>query len=726
MCGLGGVARLGAMPLTPEDKTALARMIQTLEHRGPDDTEVELRDSVGLAFTRLSLVGVDSGRQPMTNGDGSIALMANGEVYNHRDLAAALPGFRPRTRSDCEVLVPLYEEHGTRFLDDVRGILAVALHDARRHRLVLAVDPFANKPMFWSVIEGGVVFASEIKALFDHPGVPRSVDWSRALADQGFANYGTFSHDPVNTWFEGVHKVAAGSVVTIDLMTGTERVDHYWQPSFDLPHDSVSDSRDGQRREDPSSYVAAYRELLFSSVEDSLMSEVGLGLFLSGGIDSAAIAAIASALGQPLTTFTLATEATILNGDVAGSIAVADHLGIDNTIATLRAGDVPSPTDWIRLLWLMESPLAGPEQLYKFSLHRIAKQRHPNLKAMLLGAGADEFNGGYSGLLSGNGDWSSFLGNLGALRNSGLGPAARQWSSGGQRGLVRADLWSSATPQDDYADYVRWKFRDVQQYNCWMEDRCAAGNGIEARVPFLDRRLVDLATQLPRRLRPTLLWDKNMARHALDGLLPEHIVRREKKPFYDGQTARFSHQTVLTMLRQNDCELVEQALESPRMSDFVDPAVLRSAVTSAPVPAVHPELLLRLVNLGLLDRTAATLQPGFHADHIVLRAIPTPRENLVHTFPDVSLGNASVLGLGDTTILAQDSLRPRTWLLIDDHQVVFTIDQDAVSEWVTLLTALDGRASLEQVAKATGVAWESQHEYLQLCLERGYLVVRGD
>lgn len=706
------------MPLTAQDEAALTRMILTLEHRGPDDTEVELRGSVGLAFTRLSLVGVDSGRQPMSNGDGSIALMANGEVYNHRDLTAALPGFRPRTRSDCEVLVPLYEEHGTGFLSDVRGILSVALHDARRHRLVLAVDPFANKPMFWSVIDGAVVFASEIKALFDHPGVPRSVDWAAALADQGLANYGTFSHDPVNTWFEGVHKVAAGSVVTIDLMTGAQRVDYYWRPSFD--------SGDDEPGENPSSYVQTYRELLFSSVEDSLMSEVGLGLFLSGGIDSAAIAAIASSLGRPLTTFTLATEATMLNGDVAGSIAVADHLGVDNTIATLRADDVPSPEDWTTLLWLMESPLAGPEQLYKFSLHRVAKQRHPNLKAMLLGAGADEFNGGYSMLLSGGGGWSSFLGNLGGLRNSGLGPAARQWSSGGQRGLVRADLWSGGEPPDDYADYVRWKFRDVQQYNCWMEDRCAAGNGIEARVPFLDRRLVDLATRLPRSLRPALLWDKNMARHALDGLLPEHIVSREKKPFYDGRTARFSHQTVLAMLRQQDYALVEQALESPRMSDFVDPAALRSALTPAAATSAHPELLLRLVNLGLLDRIAATPQPGFHADQVLLRAIPTPRENLVHTFPEVSLENATVLGLGDTTILAQDSVRPRTWLLIDQHRVEFTIDEDAVPDWVTLLTSLDGRASLEQVAKATGVAWGSQHEYLQLCLERGYLVVRGD
>jgi asparagine synthase (glutamine-hydrolysing) len=259
-----------------------------------------------------------------------------------------------------------------------------------------------------------------------------------------------------------------------------------------------------------------------------------------------------------------------------------------------------------------------------------------------------------------------------------------------------------------------------------MEDRCAAGNGIEARVPFLDRRLVDLATQLPRRLRGTLLWDKHMARCAVDGLLPRHIVFREKKPFYDGRTARFSHQTVLAMLRQQNCALVEQALEAPRMSDFVDPTVLRSAVAGRAAAPVHPELLLRLVNLGLLDRTAAALQPGFHADHVVLRAVPTPPEDLGHTFPDVSLENASVLGLGEATMLARDSTHPRTWLLIDDHRVVFTIDEDQVPEWVKLLTGLDGRASLGQVSRATGVAWESQTEYLQLCLERGYLVARSD
>ncbi|MFD0200689.1 MULTISPECIES: hypothetical protein [Saccharothrix] len=143
MCGLGGVAALGGSTLPRTTRPLLERMLATVEHRGPDDVNLRLDDTVSLAFTRLSLVGVDSGNQPLSSPDEQVVLIANGEVYNHEELERTLSGFRPRTRSDCEVLIGLYEEHGLDFVDGVRGIFALALHDKRRNRLVLATDPFA-------------------------------------------------------------------------------------------------------------------------------------------------------------------------------------------------------------------------------------------------------------------------------------------------------------------------------------------------------------------------------------------------------------------------------------------------------------------------------------------------------------------------------------------------------------------------------------------------------
>jgi asparagine synthase (glutamine-hydrolysing) len=584
---------------------------------------------------------------------------------------------------------------------------------------VLAVDPFANKPMFYTVIGDLFVFASEIKALFDHPDVRPRIDWPGALREQGLLAYPAIETGKVNTWFEGVVKVEAGTVVTVDIATGRTTERRYWNPSFAPPRDpALSGLATYPRTADE--YVDAYRDLLFSSVEDSLMSEVGLGLFLSGGIDSAAIAAIASRLGSPLTTFTVATEATVLNGDVAASVAVARRLGIENTVAALDVRDVPSVTDWTSLLWLLESPLAGPEQYYKFSLHRVAKQLRPDLKAMLLGTGADEFNGGYSHLLGRGAGWPVFVDQLGTVGAARADPAARWWQAAPHRALMTPAFSSDSAPPDPYEAFVRWKYRDVQQYNCWLEDRCAAGNGIEARVPFLDRRLTDLSTQMPPELRATLLWDKRMARLAMRGLLPDDVIFREKKPFFDGRTARFSHRTIRALLRQNDGALVERALAGPRMSSYIEPDALRSAVRAG--TAIHTQVLLHIVNLGLLDLAAERQPAPFAADQVQLRAKPVPADALARRFATVTVGPDTVLAYGPTTVLARHASEPSRWLLLDDNSVVFTLDETTAPEWVAFLRGVDGHTPVHAIA-AGGADWHDFDNYLTLCLESGYLTV---
>ena len=720
MCGLGGVAALHGSPLPPETRPVLERMLDTLEHRGPDDSSIRVDGAVGLAFTRLSLVGLDSGNQPLTSRDEQVVLMANGEIYNHRALAATLRDHRPRTASDCEVLVGLYAERGLRFLDGVRGIYAVALHDKRRDRVVLATDPFATKPMFYAVAGGVLVFGSEIKALFDHPAVRGEIDWDGALADQSLSNFLAMSLSPVNTWFRDVRQVAAGTIVTVDLGTGAVAEHRYWQPAEALPEQDAPPATE---------YVDRYRELLWSAVEDSLMAEVEIGVFLSGGVDSTAIAAIAAKLGQPLHTFTVATEATALNGDVEHARLAAELLGLENTVATLPAGTVPSAADWKRLLWLMETPLAGPEQYYKFSLYRVAKQLRPGLKASLLGAGADEFNGGYTELLAMGGGWRRFVGNTERLALARVvRPELAPWL--GQKSAVllsRAALADQPSTVDSYRDYVLWKWRDVAQYNCWHEDRSAAGNGVEARVPFLDRRLVDLACGIPVSMREALLWDKRLARAAVGDILPPRLANREKKPFFDGRTARYAKAMVVQLLCREGMELVEEALAGPVMSGYVDAAALRSTVADlrAGRSAVHPEIALRLVNLGLLDIAARAERVPFRPAQVTLLAgaVTGDPAAVRREVGDRAADRASVLAFGPGTRFAHDPAAGQ-WLLITANTVTHTVAEDRAPEWIRFLSGVDGRRTAGELADAAGTTLAELAGYLGACLESGYLTAR--
>ncbi|MFJ6671652.1 asparagine synthase (glutamine-hydrolyzing) [Actinosynnema sp. NPDC091369] len=720
MCGLGGVAALGGSTLPRTTRPLLERMLATVEHRGPDDVNLRLDDAVSFAFTRLSLVGVDSGNQPLVGPDEQVVLIANGEVYNHQELERTLPDFRPRTRSDCEVLIGLYERDGLDFVDGVRGIFALALHDKRRNRLVLATDPFACKPMFYAFAGDTVVFGSEIKVLFDHPDVPREVDWVGGLAEQGLSNFSAMSTGEVNTWFRGVRKVAGGTVVTIDLATGRTDVHRYWQPGGPLPEADAPSAAE---------YVARYRELLWSSVEDSLMAEVELGLFLSGGVDSAAIAAIAAKLGQPVHTFTVATQATVLNGDVGHAREVAEFLGIPNTVAALPPGAVPSPADWKNLLWLMETPLTGPEQYYKYSLYRVAKALRPGMKATLLGSGADEFNGGYSDLLSMGGGWRRFEANIDRLAVARVvRPEFAPWLT--QRAPLLLTLPALADDPrgvDSYADFLKWKWRDVQQYNCWHEDRNAAGSGVEARVPFLDRRLVDLSTSVPPSLRERLLWDKWMAREAVRDVLPESVVRREKKPFFNGRTAHFAHGLVVDALNRDGMALVEEALAGPRMAEYVDGDALRRTVAAlkAGRSPLHPQVPLRVVNLGLLDVLARGEREPFRPERVTLlaKSVEADRDAVDAALGGVEVRPTSVVAFGPGARFARDEA-DGTWLLIKDLAVTHTVDEALAPGWVRFLRAVDGARSVAELVEVAGIGLDEVAEYLDLCVETGYLVLR--
>jgi asparagine synthase (glutamine-hydrolysing) len=727
MCGLAGLARVGGRHLEPADVAALHRMTDLLAHRGPDEQRHLHEGAVGLSFTRLSLVDPEGGGQPLTSEDGQVVLIANGEIYNHRELTAGLPaGTRMRTGSDCEVLVHLYQRRGLEFLADVRGMFGLILWDAARRRLVLARDRFGVKPLYFAQNAERTVAASEIKALFELADTPRRLDWTAALADQILTAEPYLTDQPPTTWFAGVESVPPAGLVVVDVDTGRTTRSRYWEPRVPPETHPV----DLDRVHDD------YFALLESAVSETLMADVEIGLFLSGGIDSAAVAALAGRHGE-VHCFTAVTASTLLNGDVEFAHRTARHLGLPHHPVLFPADRVPTVGEWRSLLWLLETPLCGPEQWFKYELHRYARTTRPGIKAMLLGAAADEYSGGYSTLLSPDGTWAGFeravagMSRAAALRRR---PELASWWADGEPPLLNPGLLGGEEdPRDDYQRFVAWKMRDIDQYNCWQEDRTAAGNGIEARVPFLDHRLVDMLAAIPPEQRAALVWDKELLRAAVQrrNLLPEAVVRRPKEPFYDGRAARHTHRIFLAMLGQESGELVDQALSAPGAKDHLDPDGVTAALRRLREGRGrgHVEVLLRVLNLGLLDGMLADLPAPLpvHPGGVELRVLRGAdwaelRVDAEQCLPPEPDWPSLTPALREETFLVR---RPETGeqYVVQAGELRFVLDETENGLMIALLGALDGRREVRAVAAGLGVPVDDLVVLLRQAVDGGVVAL---
>ncbi|KUL21339.1 asparagine synthase (glutamine-hydrolyzing) [Streptomyces regalis] len=726
MCGLAGLARTDGGALSPDADGLLRRMAHAVTHRGPDERELLRSGPVGLAFTRLSLVDPAAGSQPLHSPDGSVVLIANGEVYNHRELAAALPaGSRPRTGSDCEVLVHLYQHKGLGFLDDVRGMFSIVLWDRKLNRLVLARDRFGVKPLFFHRNRERIVFGSEMKALFEDPACPRELDWDGALTDQAINGALEFSEGMQKTWFRGIETVPPGTIRTVDLDDGSISDHVYW--SFP----NAGEYRDDLSAEE---FIEEYAGLLSASVAECETSDAELGLFLSGGVDSAAIAALSTVRPR---TFTALNGSTLANRDAEYGHRAAELLGLANHQVLFDTAQVPSAEEWKSLLWLLESPQCGPEIYYKRELYRFVKARFPEIKGMLLGGGADEFNGGYSVSMSSDGGWEQFMANIGGMalrdhlhRNRG----AAAWWDQSALPLIRAEvLRGGAPPEDPYERFLRWKYRDVQQYNCWHEDRTAAGSGIEARVPFLDHRLVELSVRVPPALRERLIWDKRILRDGLDGVLPQEFIHRPKVPFFYGDGVHHTYRTFAAMLAADGDALLDEALSGPRAKEYIDADNARATLRALQddPSSGHVEFLLRVVNLGLLEQMAG--QPPRPPVEATWGPVPTELpvsdwesesaavEARVLLHPQ--LHDALVPAFDDSVLLLSDRRDPLVRYVIVDGEIEYVIDGEETPAWQRLLDAVDGQRGLGELLAAAGCAIADVEEPLLQSVEFGVLTL---
>jgi len=619
MCGIVGLVSLNASE--PVDETRLKRMRDVMRHRGPDGEGLWIDGQVGLGFRRLAIVDVEGGGQPMPNEDGSVWLVFNGEIYNHAELRPRLEarGHRYRTRSDSETIVHLYEEEGERCVDHLQGMFAFAVWDRARERLLLARDRLGIKPLYYALTERELVFASEIKAILAGGVRPA---FNEAVLPEFLANRFVAGAE---TFFHGVRKLLPGRTLTVSR-AGRLDERRYWSVPTDV--DGAATLADKARE---------LRSQLATAVQSHLMSDVPLGLFLSGGIDSSALAVLmAPMLAEPIRTFSVGFADADAN-ELGYARLVADAVGAVHRDVTVSPGEFfdALPT----LIWHEDEPIAFTSSVPLYFVSRLARD---DVKVVLTGEGADELFLGYNRYRVTA--WNMRAGRayrrlLPRGLRARIGAGVNRLPFRLRRYATRSFLTHEAEPRDlfcenfavfptamqrrlltdparlaardPYAEALacygngaggaleRMSHADLQTYLVELlmkQDQMSMAASIESRVPFLDHRFVEFATAIPGRLKVQGWRTKAVLREALRGVLPPEILTRRKMGF---------PVPVGRWLRGSFWPLVQELVLGPRTLSrglFEPTALRRLADEHRTGAAEHGDRLWLLMNLEVWQR----------------------------------------------------------------------------------------------------------------------------
>ena len=549
MCGFAGFVNFENQRFDEHERhRILQSMGRLLAPRGPDDQQIYDDGTLSFVYRRLSIVDVDGGRQPIWNEDRSMFVAVNGELYNHLELRKELQApHHFTTRSDSEILLHLYEERESEAVSALNGMFAAVVWDSQRKRLFLARDRLGIKPLYYCRVGDVLLFGSELKALLAHPACPRELNWSdlRIIGPQQKRSVSTYVH--------GVSHLPGGYFLHVDK-TGTVEPKCYWRIDDFFPSDDAAGT-------DEQDYVDAYCELFADSVRKRLMSDVPVGLFLSGGIDSSLIAAAAAAQNKDLHCFSVVERTTFLAGDVEQARAVSASFGLPLYPVLFDLDSFLVEQDFNlaqfeELIFMMDSPRFDLEWLFKRELHRVARASVQDLKVILLGQGADEFAGGYSKRLGTS--WQSWQEYLDQEVVPDLDETVTNERNIPEH-LSTLVAGNSASPKNVeglapyHAKMARLIFQ-LQHFNLWHEDRTSSNRSIESRVPFLDHRLVELLASIPAVHHASLFWDKRIVRELLQRLLPAYPRDKAKVAFFatdqDASIDRFTRDLVLTIYPQ--------------------------------------------------------------------------------------------------------------------------------------------------------------------------------
>lgn len=532
-----------------EAEVRVRAMCDAIAHRGPDADGYHVADGVALGMRRLSIIDIGGGRQPISNEDGTVTVVFNGEIYNHRSLRRELEasGHRFRTRSDTEVLVHLYEDFGPEMVSRLHGMFSFAIWDAPNRVLLIARDRTGMKPLSYLASPGGLAFCSELRSLWAlDPGALR-------ISQTAVMQYLAFGYvpDPASI-FEGVRKLPPGHLLLWSAQQGAE-VRRYWTP----PHPQ-------DRAMDETELVETLRGKLDAAVASHLESEVPLGAFLSGGLDSSTVVALMSrhASGR-VRTFSIGFAEEEYD-ESAAARAVASELGADHTELILR----PRVEDMFQAIALMfDEPLADSSAIPNFLVAQLARQ---TVTVALSGDGGDELFGGYTryrdilgrsadsgsglrrvvsalGLMLphlvpgrnrlvdfGRSRWGRYAATVAQPVRLDEGGIARKDQPGG--GVYIADQLRDRVCMELGDDFAAAMMQlDIETYLpgdiLTKVDRTSMAVSLEARVPLLDFDLVDFALQIPGRLRVTAGESKRLFRRAIQGIVPDSVLARPKRGF---------------------------------------------------------------------------------------------------------------------------------------------------------------------------------------------------
>lgn len=616
MCGIAGIVDYRGAGVDDDDVRA---MTQTMAHRGPDDVGYHHDRRVALGMRRLSIIDVACGQQPMTNEDGSVVVVCNGEIYNYRALRDELRarGHTLTTSSDTEVIAHVYEDDGLDLVDRLEGMFGFAVWDASARRLIVARDRLGIKPLYYVDDGTRLLFASEIKALLAHPDVDASID------HEALALYLALKYVPAPmTLFRGIRSLPPGCMLVVD--DAGVRVRRYWTLPMTEP----------TRRRSDDEYVDEFRELLGATVSAHMQSDVPFGCFLSGGLDSSLMTALMSERStQPIKTFSVG---------FATSDATRDELSYARTVARAFATDhheiVMTGDDFVanaeRVVWHLDQPIGDAPAVATMLLADLASQQ---VKMVLSGEGGDELFAGYARYSAER--VAPALGVLPRPVRRALLRSAKAATRDRRRRLalhalatpdfldrlvnwfplfddeMRAELMSpqlrdaaagGPTPQAVFGEALQRTASTTalnQMLSCdtqlWLPDllllrgdKMSMAASIELRVPLLDHKIVEFAGRLPMSLKLHGLQRKVLLRRIGEGLLPAEILERPKEGF---------SLPVSQWLRREARDLLEDCLapDVVRRRGLFDPGYVSRLVARHHAGHDHGTQLWALVGLEL-------------------------------------------------------------------------------------------------------------------------------
>jgi asparagine synthase (glutamine-hydrolysing) len=646
MCGICGVFNFDRRRQV--QRSWLDSMNEQMTHRGPDDDGFFVAENVGLAMRRLSIIDLQTGHQPLSNEDGTIWLVYNGEIYNYKDLRDQLlqRGHIFRTNSDSEVIVHLYEEYGRSCVEHLRGMFAFVIWDGGHRRLFAARDRLGIKPLYYRLTDREFIFASEIKSLLEFPAVKR--DLNRGALPEYLA-FGYLNGQ--ETLFDGIKTLPAGRWLALDE-SGKASLQEYWDLRFEV------------NEEHPENYyITRYRDLFEDCVGSHLMSDVPLGVFLSGGLDSSAVAAVAAKLSrEQLQTFSVGYEESSFT-ELPYARAVAEHIGSQHHEVVVSCEDFFAALP--RLIWHEDKPIAWPSSVALYFVARLARQ---HVIVVLTGEGSDETLAGYSrynwtlwnsrfdsvyrrvlpqSLRSFARDFISDSVLLGAdkrrkLQHTFVGRNGDSWESlyfenflcsfakTDQEFLLEPTDSLSRDPYGNSAFFwergsgdllSRMLYADIKTYLgelLMKQDRMSMAASVESRVPFLDHVLVEFAARIPSRYRIHKQRGKHILKAAICDLLPASIIDRRKMGFPTPWSA---------WLAGPKAAWVEQLLTEPRTLArglFKPKAVRQILHEHNSGQHDHADRLWKLLNLELWHRIFIDADPDYLAQ---VESVSAPVQN---------------------------------------------------------------------------------------------------